>query len=199
MEENNEIYNDENFESTNESYGGRYEEYQDDYGYDRRPRRMREPEGSNNAGNVVSWVEKLGGFINRQGLKNTFLTVMVLFLCIVVGYYAFNPTAIIDRVNVKQEIAHNEAVAKRKNADQIIRSAIVDMRNNLGAHRAFVFETHNGGNNMAGLPFLYVDMTYDEPVAGMKKLQDEYKRQWSMYRIRNQRRREEHLHERHRG
>jgi hypothetical protein len=172
MEENNEIYNDENFEVGSNEH---YEEYSEYQPYGRRPRRNNIPEGSNNAGNVVSWVEKLGGFINRQGLKNTFLTVMVLFLCVVVGYYAFNPTAVLDRVNVKQEQEHNEAIQKRKSADQIIRTSIVDMRNNLGAHRAFVFETHNGGNNMAGLPFLYVDMTYDEPVAGMKKLQDEYK------------------------
>ena len=177
MNENNEIYDDENFEmSPNENYEEPYETYpSDDYSYGRRGRRVQEPDGSNNAGNVVSWVEKLGGFINRQGLKNTFLTVMVLFLCIVVGYYAFNPTAIINRVSVQQEQAHNEAIQKRKSADQVIRTSIVDLRNNLGAQRAFVFETHNGGNNMAGLPFLYVDMTYDEPVSGMKKLQDEYK------------------------
>ena len=114
-------------------------------------------------------------YINRQGLKNTFLTIMLLFLCITVGYYAFNPMAIINRVEVTQIKAHNESIQKRKDADQVIKSSIVEMRNVLGAQRSFVFETHNGGQNLAGLPFLYVDMTYDEPVNGMKKLQDEYK------------------------
>lgn len=133
------------------------------------------PDGSNNAGNVIGWMEKLGNFINKQGLKNTFLTIMLLFLCIVVGYYAFNPMAIIERVEVSQTKAHNESIIKRKNADQIVRSSIVEMRNRLGAQRSFVFETHNGGQNLAGLPFLYVDMTYDEPLNNMKRLQDEYK------------------------
>lgn len=166
-----EMYNDDNFTvNVDEEYdnGG----YQDYPGPGRNNRR---PDGSNNAGNVVSWVEKLGNFINRQGLKNTFLTIMLLFLCITVGYYAFNPMAIIDKVEVKQAKQHNEYIQKRKDADQIIKTSIVELRNVLGAQRSFVFETHNGGQNLAGLPFLYVDMTYDEPLSGMKKLQDEYK------------------------
>lgn len=170
------MYNDESFDTMDREDSGYVE--MDDYSGDRGGsfnRRNPIPDSSNNAGNVVSWVEKLGGFINRQGLKNTFLTIMLLFLCITVGYYAFNPMAIIEKVEVTQTKQHNESIQRRKNADQIIKSSIVEMRNILGAQRSFVFETHNGGQNLAGLPFLYVDMTYDEPVAGMKKLQDEYK------------------------
>ena len=37
-----------------------------------------------------------------------------------------------------------------------------DLLIRLGATRAAVCEMHNGTNNLAGIPFLYLDMTYEE-------------------------------------
>ena len=36
-------------------------------------------------------------------------------------------------------------------------------------------ETHNGGNNLANLPFIYVDLTYAEPKGAMSWMESEYK------------------------
>lgn len=131
--------------------------------------------GSNNSGNVIGWIERLSKFIKDNGLKQTAITMITLILVIFIGYYAANPKAMIDRIETIREQSHAEMVVARQNADPYIRASLVNLRNTTNADRAFVFETHNGGQNITGLPFLYVDMTYDEPREGMYFLSNEYK------------------------
>ena len=66
-------------------------------------------------------------------------------------------------------------IEKRRQIDPLIKADLVDLRGEVNASRAFLFEAHNGGNNLNGLPFLYVDMTYDEPRHDLVRIQDEYK------------------------
>ena len=39
-----------------------------------------------------------------------------------------------------------------------------------GADAAFVLEFHNGTNNLSGMPFFYMDMTYEKIIANDKPL-----------------------------
>lgn len=66
-------------------------------------------------------------------------------------------------------------IEKRRQIDPLIKADLIDLRGEVNASRAFLFEAHNGGNNLNGLPFLYVDMTYDEPRHDLVRIQDEYK------------------------
>lgn len=66
-------------------------------------------------------------------------------------------------------------IERRKQIDPIVKSYLIDLRGEIDASRAFLFEAHNGGSNLNGLPFLYVDMTYDEPRHDLVRIQDEYK------------------------
>lgn len=133
------------------------------------------PKGSNNAGVALGWIEKIGGMLKKYGLQNIFLSVMVLFLTIVVGQVAFNPEGVLKKVeNIKQK-AHTEAVMKRLESEPKIRETLVNLRGELRADRVYILETHNGGNNLAGLPFIYVDLTYAEPKNALSWLENEYK------------------------
>lgn len=129
----------------------------------------------NNTGVVLGWIEKIGELLKKYGLQNIFLSIMVLFLTIVVGQVAFNPEGLMKKMdNIKQK-AHTEAVMKRLENEPKIRENLVNLRAELRADRVYILETHNGGNNLAGLPFIYVDLTYAEPKGALTWLENEYK------------------------
>lgn len=136
---------------------------------------MQQDPGANNAGNAIGWLEKVLALEQRYGLRAIFNSFLIIFVAVVVGWIAFNPTSIIDKIQKAQTAQHKEQIELRKQADPIIKNCLANLRNELGADRAFLFETHNGGSNLDGLPFLYVDMTYDEPASGIHRVQDEYK------------------------
>lgn len=133
------------------------------------------PQGSNNTGNVLGWIEKLNNLIQKSGLQNIFLTIMVLFLVIVVGYVAFNPEKLVKKIEDIQQQQHTESVMKRIKVEPQIREALMYFRAEVDGDRAFLLETHNGGTNLANLPFLYVDLTFAEPKTSLSWLESEYK------------------------
>lgn len=133
------------------------------------------PVGSNNAGNVIGWLERLLKLKKDYGLGNILTAVMLLFITIVMGVVAFKPDIIVEEVQRIQTEQHAKAVNRRIEADPEIREAIADLRIGLGADRVFIVEAHNGGSNLTNLPFLYVDMTYENIRQGEMQLEDEYK------------------------
>jgi hypothetical protein len=64
---------------------------------------------------------------------------------------------------------------KRLNNEPQIREAVINLRSDLDADRVYILETHNGGENLANLPFLYVDLTYAEPRSQAAWMEEEYK------------------------
>ena len=133
------------------------------------------PVGSNNSGNVIGWLERLLKLKKDYGLGNILTALMVLFITIVIGVIAFKPSIIVDEVQRIQTEQHQKAVDKRIKADPEIRETITDLRIELGADRVFIVEAHNGGTNLTNLPFLYVDMTYENVRQDEILLEDEYK------------------------
>ena len=133
------------------------------------------PVGSNNAGNVIGWLEKLLRLKKDYGLGNILSAVMLLFITVTVGVVAFKPDIIIEEVQRIQTEQHQRAVDTRIKNDPEIRNAVSDLRTDLNADRVFVVEAHNGGTNLTNLPFLYVDMTYESVRPNELFLEDEYK------------------------
>lgn len=43
------------------------------------------PEGSNNAGNTIGWLEKILNLKERYGIKNIISSFLILFIAIIVG------------------------------------------------------------------------------------------------------------------
>ena len=123
---------------------------------------------------VITLMERVKGFIDKHGLKGTFTTLLTVFIAACVGYFAFNPGVVFERIQEVQVEQHNEAVKARLNADPKIRSYLMEMKAELSADRVFILETHNGGSNLTNLPFLYVDLTYAEPKSYFTWLEMEY-------------------------
>ena len=75
----------------------------------------------------------------------------------------------------KQEEDHSKLVNKRIESSPLIRNELKDVLIKLGASRVSVCEMHNGTNNLAGIPFLYLDMTYEEKTPSVDYITDEYR------------------------
>lgn len=124
---------------------------------------------------TITWFERVSAFIKKTGLKDIIVTTMVIIIFIIVGYVAINPSGAIERYEKIVEEKHTESVMRRLNNEPKIRENLIELKNELNADRVFVLETHNGGTNLAGLPFLYVDLTYAEPKSSMGWLENEYR------------------------
>ncbi len=130
---------------------------------------------SNNVGNTIGWVERLTNLLKKSGLQNIILTILVLFVVTVAAQFVFNPEGIIEKYEEINNKRHTEAVIKRLENEPEIRANLISLKNELQADRVYILETHNGGTNLAGLPFLYVDLTYAEPKSSLTWLESEYK------------------------
>ena len=124
---------------------------------------------------TIGWIEKLSGVLKKHGLQNILLTMMVLFLTVVVARLTFNPESLFNKMDEIKQKAHTESVMKRLNNEPQIREAVINLRSDLDADRVYILETHNGGENLANLPFLYVDLTYAEPRGQTAWMEEEYR------------------------
>lgn len=133
------------------------------------------PQGSNNVEKAITWVERLANVVKKMGLQNIVFSIMLLFLVIIVGHAAFNPESFMDKIDDIRNKRHTESVIKRINSYSEIKATMLSIQTDTKADRVLIYETHNGGSNLANLPFLYVDLTYGIPKDEFDALIDEYK------------------------
>lgn len=127
-----------------------------------------------NTSRFLDIFERVNHFVEKHGLKNIVLTVMVAAVLGLVSYAFLNPTAVVNAIDKVRAEKASEQMRERIAADPAIRANLITLRETLDADRAFVFEMHNGNANLTGLHFIYVDMTYDEPEDGLDKICDSY-------------------------
>lgn len=78
-------------------------------------------------------------------------------------------------IDAENEREHTELVIKRLENGAKLRAELKDLLIRLGASRACICEMHNGTNNLAGIPFLYLDMSYEETIPKVTSISDEFK------------------------
>ena len=125
--------------------------------------------------NVVGLMERVKRFINKEGLKGTFTSLLTLFIAACVGYFILNPGTVFEKFQEYSIEKHEEGIKQRLQADPQIRSLLSDFRSSINADRAYILEAHNGGSNLNNLPFLYADLTYMDPRNKYDIIESEYK------------------------
>ena len=124
---------------------------------------------------VVGLMERIKRFINKEGLKGTFTSLLTLFIAACVGYFILNPGTVFEKFQEYSIEKHEEGIKQRLQADPQIRSLLSDFRSSINADRAYILEAHNGGSNLNNLPFLYADLTYMDPRNKYDIIESEYK------------------------
>lgn len=114
----------------------------------------------------VGFLERMIKMMDKYGLWKIFQATLVLAGFLYIMYNVQNLPEIVSgafsrQSEIRQE-EHDAAVEIRRaikpNVDILLKEALSTMN----ADRAFVIEMHNGTNNVAGLPFIYGEMTYEE-------------------------------------
>jgi len=75
----------------------------------------------------------------------------------------------------KKKEEHDKLIAYRMAVAPKISNVMKDLIIDTGAAKVAVFEMHNGGNSITGLPFLYADMNYEEARDSEMLTIDEFK------------------------
>lgn len=101
-------------------------------------------------------------FIKNFGFVKT-VGYITLLSCVVITGFTIEDRVYkaIDKSNNDKEIQHDMAVAKRYENSPVIDKLLYQVMSTYQADRVCVVEMHNGTNNVAGLPFIYGEMTYE--------------------------------------
>lgn len=114
----------------------------------------------------VSVLERVIKMMDKYGLWKIFQAILVLTGFLYIMYNVQNLPEIVSgafsrQTELRQE-EHDAAVEVRRSIKPNVDILLKDALSTLNADRAFVLEMHNGTNNVAGLPFIYGEMTYEE-------------------------------------
>ena len=77
----------------------------------------------------------------------------------------------------KDKQSHDNRMNYRKGISKVIRTKMKDLLNRYNADRIFILEFHNCKENVVGMPFYWVDMTYEEIAKGVKSIQPAWREQ----------------------
>ena len=129
-------------------------------------------------GAIVAGIDRLIKMIKRHGIWRVLESIFVMSAALYLVYNVSNIPEIVSDVfshNKQQELVEHDAAIKTRRA---IRPEIDDILHRslsyLNADRVFIMELHNGTNSMAGLPFIYGEMTYEDAKTGVSHIDEDY-------------------------
>lgn len=110
--------------------------------------------------------------------KNPFLKLLevvvkiAIFVSIFLSIVRFEDVIkwVYKKVNHIEVSEHNKLMEHRLSIDSDMSLLLKELCEETGASASFVFEFHNGTNNLSGLPFFYMDMTYEHIACNDKPL-----------------------------
>ena len=108
--------------------------------------------------NAIEYVKKNNFF------KITLVVLQIAFwLAILVSAANYDRILnwIVDKSNEIEELQHKELMDYRFSINDEIHGLLEQMCHDTGAKGAWIFEFHNGSNNLSGLPFFFMNMTYE--------------------------------------
>ena len=117
---------------------------------------------------------KIPEAIQKYGVQNIVITLILSGLLGLMIYTFANPEVILKKFSEAESNMQSEEFQKRMSVDADVRTSLIELKANLYADRVVVFEPHNGGSNLNGMKFIYLDMTYDVPSSHFVGVAREY-------------------------
>lgn len=127
-----------------------------------------------NINNFAEGIIKLFDYINKNPFLKIlesvikFAIIVTIFLSIV--RYKEVIRWVHSTVNDIEIVEHNKLMEHRLSIDSDIAHLLTELCKETGADASFIFEFHNGTNNLSGMPFFYMDMTYEHVACDDKPL-----------------------------
>lgn len=126
----------------------------------------------------IGFLERMIKLMDKYGLWKISQATLVLAGFLYLMYNVQNLPDIVSGAFTRQtEMTtkeHDAAVETRRSIKPDIDMLLKDALSSMCADRAFVMEMHNGTNNVAGLPFIYGEMTYEEVRSHVGHVDEDY-------------------------
>lgn len=134
--------------------------------------------GQNNNGDKVdkamSWVDKVMEMLNKYSAKKMLQGILIVFVIIFMGLFAFKPETIFKSYDEYREKTHSERMDKRTNNTPLIQAELNSLRSKYDASWVSVWELHNNTNNLDGLPFIFASLNYESMNPGLVPIAEEF-------------------------
>ncbi len=110
-------------------------------------------------------LEPIIDMIKKHGVGKTFVSILIVFYILVSSIRIFHLEPMIQagiqKYNQTEIETHDKAVEKRYQNSPKIDKILNEVLYRYNADRVCIVEMHNGNKNVAGLPFIYGEMTYE--------------------------------------
>lgn len=126
----------------------------------------------------VGFLERMIKLMDRYGIWKIFQATLVLAGFLYIMYNVQNLPEIVSGAFTRQsqitQVEHDAAIEVRRSIKPDVDMILKDALSSMNADRAFIIEMHNGTNNVAGLPFIYGEMTYEEVRPHIAHVDEDY-------------------------
>ena len=126
----------------------------------------------------LGFLERMIALLDKYGFWKILQASLVLAGFLYMMYNVQNLPEIVSGAFKKQteitQLEHDEAIELRRTIKPDIDLILKESLSDLNADRAFIMEMHNGTNNVAGLPFIYGEMTYEEVRKDITHVDEDY-------------------------
>jgi hypothetical protein len=123
---------------------------------------------------TMTWIDKVLSMLNKYSAKKMLQAILVVFVVIFLGLFAFKPEAIFKSYDEYKAKTHSERMDTRNNNTPLIQSELDNLRVRYGATWVSVWELHNNTNNLEGLPFIFASLNYESIKPGAIPISGEF-------------------------
>ena len=123
---------------------------------------------------TMSWVDKFLKMIDKYSVKKILQAMLLVFLLVFLGIFAFKPEAIFKSYEDYRERTHNERMDKRHNNTPLIQAELDNLRIRYDVSWVSVWELHNNTNNLDGLPFIFASLNYESMNPGLVPIAEQF-------------------------
>lgn len=123
---------------------------------------------------TMNWLDKVLSLLNRYSAKKILQSLLIIFLVIFMGLFAFKPESFFKSYDEYKAKAHSERMDTRNNNTPLIQSELDNLRVRYGATWVSVWELHNNTNNLDGLPFIFASLNYESVKPGAIPISDQF-------------------------
>ena len=132
---------------------------------------------SNKVETGLNWLDKALGMVEKYKLRTIFKALLIIIIISITVGFISNPTFIFEWYKRWEEDQHTERIEQRLQTNEKIHLACEKLMYKVGADRVMLLELHNGGTNIAGLPFLKASCIYEAMNEGVYPIADQYQQQ----------------------
>lgn len=131
----------------------------------------------NNVNTGLGWLDKALGMVEKYKLRTIFKALLIIIIISITVGFINNPTFVFEWYKKWEEDQHTERIEQRLQTNEKIHLACEKLMYKVGADRVMLLELHNGGTNIAGLPFLKASCIYEAMNDGVYPIADQYQQQ----------------------